>query len=330
MNRVLVVGVPRSGTTWVGSVLAAALETKLLDEPDNHFVAPYAFKAKRRLGQGNYPRLRIGDEAPQYESLWRYAFALKTRTASRISSRARHRLSRVLLQREQPDHVNRTLMRKKRPHAGLRAAEWLASPEQPQRESDTVVVKSVYAALSLEWVTALCTPLVVVVLRNPLNVLSSWFELNWLWNDVLETLASPIIEELAARYRVPLPSEDWSRIERAAWLSGALTSVLADLGDEPGARTVLTHEWLCRTPREGFRAVVDGFGLEWNPQADRLLAELNRPGRGYDIARIAEELEAVWRTRLSPEQISEARSVLEHFPAYERLTRPRAAPRRVP
>jgi hypothetical protein len=326
MNRVLVVGVPRSGTTWVGRVLAAALETKLLDEPDNHFVAPYAFRAKRRLAQGSYPRLRIGDEAPQYESLWRYAFALKTRTASRISFRARRRLSRDLLQREQPDHVNRTLTRKQRPHAGLRAAELLAVPEQPQRQSDTVVVKSVYAALSLEWITALCTPRVVVVLRNPLNVLSSWLELNWLRNDALETLARPMTEELAARYKAPLPLEDWSRIERAAWLSGALTSVLADLGDEPGTRTVVTHELLCRDPRQGFRAVVDGFGLEWDPQADRLLAELNRPGRGYEVTRIAEQLEDVWRARLSPEQVSEARSVLEHFPAYEHLTRVRVSP----
>jgi Sulfotransferase family len=326
MNRVLVVGVPRSGTTWVGRVLAAALETKLLNEPDNHFVAPYAFRAKRQLAQGSYPRLRIGDEAPQYESLWRYAFALKTRTASSTSSRARRRLSRDLLQREQPDHVNRTLTRKQRPHAGLRAAEWLAVPEQPQRQTDTVVVKSVYAALSVEWVTALCNPRVVIVLRNPLNVLSSWLDLNWLRDDALETLARPMTEELAARYKAPLPSEDWSRIERAAWLSGALTSVLADLGDEPGARTVVTHERLCRDRRQGFRAVVDGFGLDWNPQADRLLTELNQPGRGYEVTRVAEQLEDVWRSRLSPEQVSEAHSVLEHFPAYERVTRVRVSP----
>jgi hypothetical protein len=76
---------------------------------------------------------------------------------------------------------------------------------------------------------------------------------------------------------------------------------------------------LCRSPQQGFREVVDGFGLEWNPHADRLLAELNRPGRGYELTRIREQLEDVWRARLSPEQVCEARSVLEHFPAYEHL-----------
>lgn len=312
----LVVGVPRSGTTWVGRILAAALGTEALDEPDNHFVSPYAYRVKRRLGQGNYPRLRHGDEAPEFGTLWQRAFALETtRRGSGALGRARRLLSRHLLQRERPEHVTRTLIHSDRPRLGLRLAELCAVPEQPPARAQAVVVKSVYSALSLEWVAALCAPRVVIVLRNPLNVLSSWLEMNWLDDDVLETLAAPLQEELAMRYRAPMPSADWSAIARAAWLSGALTSTLSDLGALPGARMVVTHEQLCRAPQAGFRSLVDGFDLDWNPKAERLLTELNRPGRGYETTRIAEGLEDAWRTRLSAEQVRDARSVLVHFPA---------------
>jgi Sulfotransferase family len=325
MNRILVVGAPRSGTTWVGSILAAALDAKLLNEPDNHFVAPFAFRAKRRLEHGNYPRLRTGDAAAEYEALWRYAFALETTKRSGTSVRARRRLSRGLLQREEPDHVTRALTGREHPRAGLRAAELLAVPEQPLVRAGTVVVKSVYAGLSLEWVTALCAPLVVVVLRDPLSVLSSWLELSWLGKAELETLARPMREELAVRYGAPLPSDDWPRVERAAWLCGALTSVLADLEGIRGRRTVVTHEGLSQSPLDGFRTIIEGFGLDWNPQADRLIAELNRPGHAYEVSRTAEQLEDVWRTRLSPEQVVRARAVLAAFPAYERLMRARVS-----
>ena len=38
--RVLVAGLPRSGTTWVGEVLGRTAGARYLHEPDNHLVRP--------------------------------------------------------------------------------------------------------------------------------------------------------------------------------------------------------------------------------------------------------------------------------------------------
>jgi Sulfotransferase family len=316
MTRVLVVGVPRSGTTWVGRVLASALGTHDLNEPDNHFVSPYAFRAKLHLGQGNYPRLRVGEEAPEYESLWRSAFTAGNGRRS-FAERARRRLSRQLLHRQAPDHVTRALTRTERARVGLRTAAVLAVPERPEPHAEAIVVKSVYAALSLEWIEVLCDPRVVIVLRDPLNVISSWLEMNWLADDLLETLSPSFREELAARYEAPVPTEAWSLFRRAAWLVAALTSTLADLGDRSPARMVLSHEALCQDPRASFRTVVESLGLGWGAEPERLLDELDRPGRGYETARVAEGLAEVWRARMSPDLVREARSVFAHFPVHE-------------
>lgn len=72
-RRVLVAGIPRSGTTWVGRVLGQADGACYVHEPDNHLVRPEAWWAKRRLGA--FPRLLPGQPAPDYERLFRVAFA---------------------------------------------------------------------------------------------------------------------------------------------------------------------------------------------------------------------------------------------------------------
>jgi Sulfotransferase domain len=314
MKRVLVVGMPRSGSTWVGRVLAAGLGTELLDEPDNHFVSPYAYRVKRRLGQGSYPQLCVDDEAPDYAALWRRAFAIESE-GENFGLRARRRVSRSLLQRTEPAHVTGVLAGTVQPRPALRVAERLAVPEQPLAGTRAVVAKSVYAPLAVEWLSALCAPRVVVVLRNPLNVLSSWVQLGWLVDDPLEPLATRLQAELAARYDAPRPTPQWSALERAAWLAGVLTSALADLGDVPGMRVHTTHESLTRSRSEGFRRLVRELDLEWDRRAEQLLVDLDRPGRGFDPTRVSSELEDAWRTRLSPEQVHAARSVLGAFPA---------------
>ena len=72
-SRVLVAGLPRSGTTWVGEVLGRTAGARYLHEPDNHLVRPDAWWAKRRFGP--YPELSPGAAGGDYERLWALAFA---------------------------------------------------------------------------------------------------------------------------------------------------------------------------------------------------------------------------------------------------------------
>jgi hypothetical protein len=51
MSRLLVAGVPRSGTSWVGQALACAEGARSVGEPDNEDNFPYAIQAKAGLGR---------------------------------------------------------------------------------------------------------------------------------------------------------------------------------------------------------------------------------------------------------------------------------------
>jgi hypothetical protein len=71
-TTVLIAGVPRSGTTWIGECLSAASTTAYMHEPDNELARPSAARAKR--GIRPYPVLAPGESASEFERLWERLF----------------------------------------------------------------------------------------------------------------------------------------------------------------------------------------------------------------------------------------------------------------
>jgi hypothetical protein len=67
----LLVGVPRSGSTWLAEVLACATERTLVMEPDDAYRWPEALQAKR--GLGDYPTAPMARSSASFKELWRLA-----------------------------------------------------------------------------------------------------------------------------------------------------------------------------------------------------------------------------------------------------------------
>src|SRR5579871_6288613 len=70
-DRLLIVGVERSGTTWVAKTVAEAMGAAYVHEPDSPGASPGANHARQF---GRYPIVRIGDDVPLYEEDWDLAF----------------------------------------------------------------------------------------------------------------------------------------------------------------------------------------------------------------------------------------------------------------
>src|SRR4051794_14190277 len=95
--RVLIAGLPRSGTTWIARMLASCEHTVLVSEPDNPNDDPFALR-KRKLPGGYYTALDPTDEAPVFERLWREAFERPGGAEGAIDA-LRRRGSRTLFRR---------------------------------------------------------------------------------------------------------------------------------------------------------------------------------------------------------------------------------------
>jgi hypothetical protein len=136
-GRILLVGVARSGTTWLGRALAKAQGVRYYHEPDN--IDPFT-PVWDLAFSGRFP-FTLRGEGP-----W-------LRPAARLALRV-------------PPRIRDPLVR--------RAAA--VSRRAPQRPRQTVV-KTIYALLSLDWLVDRYQPRVVGLQRHPYNVISSWRQL---------------------------------------------------------------------------------------------------------------------------------------------------------
>jgi hypothetical protein len=249
--------------------------------------------------------LAPGDGAPDLERLWAGALA-----GGRPAGSLRDRLARTLYERA-PLADRRAALAAGRATGRLRVVARAAVPRVAAPDAGHVVVKSVQCALALEWVVARFGPRVLVVERNPLNVLASWAELDYVRSPrELATMTAYAREH----WGVEPPATDASHLEQQAFTFGVQTSALRDAASRHPAWARHRHEDLCVDSVTRFRALADELGLEWGEEAARFLLDSDRDGTPYRTMRRTEEQPDRWRERLDDTQVATIRDTLARFP----------------
>lgn len=315
MTRVLIVGLPRSGTTWVGRCLGYAAGTRYVNEPDNENIHPYAVRAKRRLGR--YPILGPDDEAPaDYERLWAVALKGGEQPAG-LAGRVSYRLYNPIRWQAHPEGRSslRTWGRML-----LAASAGFATPGHPVA-SEHLVVKSVFLPFAIDWLLQRWHGRVVLALRDPLNTIASWWQLGW--RDVLGhhpafASGSPEVPQLLAAtlsgMRIPPLAKNPSSLQRLAWQMGLLSSGLLSSYRRHPDWILARHDALCLDPVPAFKGLFERIALPWSVQAEEFVLHSDRPGAGaFDTTRVAHDERERWRERLTDDQVSEVRGVLDGF-----------------
>ncbi len=303
MHRVLVLGVPRSGTTWIGEVLGTTERAAYVHEPDGVH-EPFAYRAKGDLPAGG--RLEPGASGPDdYVRLWAGAFEGGAKAATLADHVSRRCYSRVTA-------AERAAVRAGgRAPLALRIATRAARPRVAVEGLDHVIVKSVDAALSAEWIVDRFEPTVVVVARDLRSVLASWVSLGMA--GPREPAYSAIRAFAKQRWSVDVPDYSASVFERAATVCAVWAVALADAARTHGWLRI-SHDAVLADPSRHLEALARTAGLEWGARAEAFVAASNAPGEGFATRRVAEDLVDSWKRRLSDEQIDAVESVLRRFP----------------
>ena len=308
-KSVLLAGTPRCGSTWLANVLGRAADTRSVYEPDGPISDILGAMVATRLGP--YPVLGAGDRSGWYRVVWDLAFSggwpWDRVEAARAAGR---RLVKV------PPILRDTAI------AGL--AEGTA---HLRRRQDHVIVKSVNSAFSLEWIAAHYAPKIVVIRRNPLNVVSSWLVL-----DMANKWPIPDHPYLRATYLDPLgltpPPAGSSPVADVAWNVGLLMASLKRTAEHHPEWVQVSYDELSADPLPRCRALFDQLGLEWTDDAAAYIEKADDPSfvvhggnpRAHPNAVTATEMtnrraqqSSQFKRRLTEEQIIEAHAILEGF-----------------
>jgi hypothetical protein len=287
---ILVTGSHRSGTTWVGRVLACAPGVGYLDEP---------FRPDHRPGVLATP---IADWFPY----------IRPGTDGRIVGDVRRTLSfdYGLLRELRAVASARDVARMGR-DAG-RFALLRARRARP-------LWKDPLAVLSVPWLADTFGMDVVVMIRHPAAFASSLKRLGWT-HDFSHFLRQPgLVDELFPAYRDRI--EDYAArppgvVDQAILLWNVIHTVIAGYRRDRPDWTYLRHEDVSARPDTEFRALFERVGLPYTPRAIRLVAETTsggnpaeaRAGVIHQLRRDSAANVANWRTRLEPAEIERVRA----------------------
>lgn len=288
---ILVTGAHRTGTTWVGKMLAAGQRVAYISEPLNHWHRPGVL----RVGVPYwYTYICPANEAAYLPALqemlaFRYHFAAELK-----SLRSRKDLLRM----------------------GRDAAIFLTGRLCRQRP----LLKDPFAVFSLPWFIQRLNCQVVVTVRHPAAFASSLKRLDWPF-DLADLLAQPLLlrdwlapfqAEIEAVQRTPNDI-----LAQASLLWRMVYHVVAACREQYPQIQIVRHEDLSLDPLAGFRNLYAHLGLDFTSQVQSTIlasSSSDNPGEVSKTAVHKVRLDSRanlhnWKRRLDPTEIARIRDL---------------------
>lgn len=286
---ILVTGAHRSGTTWVGKMLAANLRTAYVSEPLNVWHRPGVLGAPVEKW---YIYLCEENESvylPAFREtlafrygLWREMRALRSRKDALRMGRDFAIFLRGRLLRQRP------------------------------------LLKDPFAVFSMLWFAERLGCRVVVTVRHPAAFASSLKRLGWPF-DFHDLLDQPLLmrdwlEEDRAAMEA-MPADDL--IGQAALLWRMIYRVVARTRELLPSLILVRHEDLSRDPLPGYRALYEALGLPFTPQVEHTILNASSSENPKELSH--KKVHAVkldsranldnWKKRLGMDEIGRIREV---------------------
>jgi hypothetical protein len=286
---ILVTGMPRSGTTWVGRVLCAGGGAGYLSEPFNLATSP----GTMRVPVDHWFPYVTADNEPAIlgalEPLLRFEYPL-----GRELGRCRSYV----------DLLDTLRM-------------WRSSVRSRGRRP---LVKEPHAVFSAEWFARRLGSDVVVTVRHPVAVVSSWKRLGWSF-DFANLLGQPaLVRNLLRPLRSDMeraldPSHDL--VDRVALLWHVVYRTVADYRERFPTFHIVRQEDLSREPVEGYRALYEALGLPLSRGAETAIAAASSAANPkepsvehpHDTHLDSRATLTTWKRRLSDDEADRIRNV---------------------
>ncbi len=240
----LITGLPRSGTSWVGKMLEASGQLVYVNEPMNpqhppgHSPGVLNARVSRRF------QYITTDDDQQWKAAFTNTIELRYQLAAEL----------------------------RRNHGAYdlaRTAKYLRAFTMGRLLGKRAMLDDPFALLSTRWLVEHMGVHAVVLVRDPVSFVGSWHNLGWTihFDELLDqpALVRDHLGPYADQMRALRQSTDW--LARLCLLWCAAQDIV-DASLRPLRNVHLVrYEDLVRDPLKGFRQLYDTFGLAWSQRA---------------------------------------------------------------
>ena len=297
-QTILVTGTPRSGTTWIGRVLASAPKTAYVLEPLNlsraeHFDLPVSHWYQRLTADSDpqfdevFGQVSNGNDIGRGDPVGLSSLAAPVATAKQLACRMR-------------DRVN-------------------------ARRAKRIILKDPIAILSADWFADRFDAQVVVTIRHPAAVVSSMRLQGWspdfddLFHqpEVIEQFFPDVFQWLNAN---PISPGQDETLYKGAVLWRLLHRVILHYREKYPNWVYVRHEDLSRDITGGFKKLFEQLDLPFTaPTADFLTKTTSSTQRVYVnqaaptnvVQRDTVKNIQIWKERLTPQEIKQIRDLTD-------------------
>lgn len=242
---ILVAGLQRSGTSWIGKMLEASGEAVYVNEPLNPNHPP-----------GRSPGVLNAEVSHRFQYICadndeRWAAAFKDTLRLRY-------------------HPVAELRRNHTAYDLARMAKYSTAFTAGRLRGRRALIDDPCSTFSAAWFAQRLGCAVVISVRHPLSFVGSWRRLGWKVNlyDVLDQplLMRDLLGPYADDLRAMADSDD--QVAKAALLWRVTYAIMGDLdARQPGMLHIKRYEDLASDPEAGFRDLYAICGLTWTEQA---------------------------------------------------------------
>lgn len=291
LTPILVTGTHRSGTTWVGKMLAADACTAYISEPLNVLHRPGVFRAKVKYWYQYICEENEQEYLTAFHDLLEFDYHLWDEIRSIRSRRDVLRMGRDFF------IFYNGLMR------GWRT-----------------LLKDPFAVFSTPWFAKRLNCKVVITVRHPAAFASSLKRLHWPF-DFQDLLHQPLLmRDYLEPYREEMqsvPAEDV--IGQAALLWKVIYQSVHTIQNLHPDFLVVRHEDLSRDPIPGYRTLYEALDLEFTPRVEKTILNSSSSENPRELSR--KKVHAIkldsranvdnWKKRLTAEEIERIRAITE-------------------
>ena len=286
---ILVTGAHRTGTTWVGKMLAAHPQTAYISEPLNVLHRPGVLRAPVDHWYAYITKENEGRYLPAFQELLTFRYHLL-------------------------DEIRSLRSRKDLLRMGRDSLIFLNGRLRGQRP----LLKDPFAVFSNPWFAERLNCKVVITVRHPAGFASSLKRLNWPF-DFSDLLAQPALVrdhlESDRAEMESMPTDDI--IGQASLLWRMVYRVVASTRKQHPDFIVVRHEDLSLDPLAGYRQLYEALGLDYTDKVQQTI--LNSSGSENPTELSKKKVHSVkldsrtnmgnWKKRLSVEEIARVRRI---------------------